>query len=707
MIDRLGAWLAVERERWALWLPVALGAGVALFFALPVDPPPLVALVVFIPAAGAAYAMRGRAAWLALALGVAAFALGFGAAERRTQGVAGPMLTRPLGPVPLTGRVVGAEGSGRNARLTLDEIKIDARGGAATPVGAPTKIRLRFNSDGARPPVGAVVSLRARLLPSSPPAAPGAYDFQRHAYFDGIGAVGFVAGPVEVIAPPPSRFAGGVGLEMERWRETIAERVAATLSGPAAGIAGALLHGEQSFVPPEAMQAMRDSGLAHLLSISGLHIGLVAGIVMYVVRALLALTPYVALRWPCKKIAAVAGLAAAAAYTLLIGPSAPTVRSVLMTGLALAAIMIDRNPFSMRLVGFAAVVVLLFAPESLTGPSFQMSFAAVAALIAVYEMISEPLARWKAGVGPVWRAGLYMASLALTSVVAGLATAPFSVHHFQNVAAYGVLANMIAVPLTGVWIMPLTLIIYLLMPFGWEEPALIAFGWGVEAILRIAEWTAALPGAVIATPAMPATGLALTVVGGLWLSVWRTRPRWWGAPLVIAGLISPIFAERPDVLISSDGRLTAVRLNDGGLALSSARTERFIAETWLRRDGRSRGEIAAGGSVWPLRGSSPDGALSCDEEACLYRRHGQTLSFARRPGGAAEDCGKVDGVIAPFQVGRRCKAGLVIDEFVLRRDGATALYVRENGTETRTVNGGRGERPWTGGKRVSSPTPDR
>lgn len=693
-LEKLAAILAAERERWPLWLPAAFGLGVAGFFALTADPPPFVAWAVAVLAGVCGWLARSRPAGLACAAGLCALALGFAAAERRTMEMDAPMLTRPQGPLALSGRVAAVEGAGAGLRVTVADLRAEQPGTTANNL--PRKVRLRLAADQERPPVGAAVAFRARLLPSSPPAAPGAYDFQRHAFFQGLGATGFVVGAMTVTAPPPDRFAGGLALEMERWREIIAQRVATHVGDPAsAGIVGALLHGEQSFVPADAMQAMRDSGLAHLLSISGLHIGLVAGIVMYAVRALLALFPYVALHWPCKKIAAVCGLLAAAAYTALVGPSAPALRSTLMTGLALAAVMADRNPFSMRLVAFAAVVVMAFMPESLAGPSFQMSFAAVAALIAAYETAAGPIARWREGAGPVLAPLFFLGGLAFTSVVASLATAPFSLYHFQSVAVYGVFSNLAAVPITSFWIMPLLLLVYVLMPFGWEGWPLAAAGWGVEAILWIAEWTAGLPGAVLNAPAMPPAGLALTVAGGLWLLAWRTPWRLLGVPLLLAGLLSPMVAERPDALVSDDGALMAVRLNDGRLVLSTARASKFEAETWLRRDGWSRDEIKAGAPVWPQRGASPDGVLRCDAEGCLYRRAGRTVAFLRRPGAQAEDCAVADAVAAAFDVGRRCAAGLVADSDALRKRGAHALYLRDDGVFARTVGEERGNRPWT------------
>ena len=290
-------------------------------------------------------------------------------------------------------------------------------------------------------------------------------------------------------------------------------RIASTVGGAEGGVIGAFLTGQQTAIPDHVMDDFRASGLAHLLSISGIHVSLVAALVFFPVRALLALIEPVALNWPIKKIAAVAAVAGAFAYMLLVGSPVPTERSVLMTSLAMLAILLDRNPLSMRLIAFAAAVVILKEPDSVMGASFQMSFGAVVALISAYEVISGPWAGVRRNMGWFGRIWLHLAGIAVTSVIATLATMPFSLYHFQQIQYYGVIANMIAVPVTSVWVMPFGLISYLAFPFGLEEWPLTVMGWGVTVILETARIVAAFPGSTKLVPAMPPWGLAPDGVG--------------------------------------------------------------------------------------------------------------------------------------------------------------------------------------------------
>jgi len=273
------------------------------------------------------------------------------------------------------------------------------------------------------------------------------------------------------------------------------------------------------------MQAIRDSGLAHLLAISGLHIGLVAGILFIWVRAMLALVGPLALRYPIKKWAAATAIAGALAYALIAGSTVPTQRAFLTVGLVLAAVMLDRRGLSIRLVAWAALAILIVQPESLLGPSFQMSFAAVTALIASYEVISERRRYDDYGNStlPPWlrKAGLYLIGVALTTLIAGIATAPFAVFHLNRFADYGLAANLLAVPVTAMWVMPSAVVAFLLMPFGMEGLALASMGWGVDVIIKVAETVAGWDGAVTLVSAMPTAALCAIVLGGLWLALWR------------------------------------------------------------------------------------------------------------------------------------------------------------------------------------------
>ncbi|QJE72784.1 ComEC/Rec2 family competence protein [Aerophototrophica crusticola] len=434
---------------------------------------------------------------------------------------------------------------------------------------------------------------------------------------------------------------------------------------------------------------MRESGLQHLLSISGLHIGLVAGLVFLSLRALLALAEPVALRFPIKKWAAVAALLAVLAYMTLVGAAVPTLRSVLMTGVMLLAVLADRNPFSMRVVALAAAAVLLFQPDAMLGPSFQMSFGAVVALIAAYEWAQPRMAAWRMGAGPLRKAMLYVFGVCLTSLVAGTATMPFALYHFQQVANYGLLANLLAVPVTSFWVMPCGLLAYLLMPLGLEGWAVEGMGWGIRFILWTAHAVAALPGAVLTVPAVPVWALASVTFGGLWLMIWLRPWRMAGLAGIALFVLAIPLSPKPDLRINDSGSLVGLRMPDGGLLLSSSRSGRFEAAEWQQRDGLE-GEPKA----WPKAGTS-DGVVRCDSLGCQYRRNGKVIALVWRPEALMEDCRRADLVIAPKLEARQCPAPLVIDALDLARRGAHALSIGEDGRVTlESVRPHPGARPW-------------
>ncbi len=326
------------------------------------------------------------------------------------------------------------------------------------------------------------------------------------------------------------------------------------------------------------MRLLPNAGLAHLLSISGLHFGIVTAFMFFVVRQGLALIPFVALRFPIKKWAAVSAFAGACFYLVFSGASIPAQRSFVMIAIVLLAVLLDRTALSMRLVAWAAVAVLAISPESLLGPSFQMSFAAVVELIAVHETTERRFQVWRGGAGWLRRGGLHLAQIALTTLVAGLATAPFALYHFNRFTAYALAANLLAIPLTSFWIMPWAVVATALMPFGLEPWWLHPMAWGIEGVVLVAREVAAWDGAVSLLPAMPAWGLAAISIGGLWLCLWTRRWRLAGLPVIAAGLASIALSKPPDILVSGDGRLMAVRSGSGELMVSSGRTLRLVRD---------------------------------------------------------------------------------------------------------------------------------
>ncbi len=690
-IDRLGA----ERDRWVLWLPVAFATGVAIYFGLKVEPPlwsgtaALGATVL----AWSVHHITGSAVHRTVMLGLVAvgtMASGFVAAQIRTADVAAATLTKRIGPVGVSGRVYRHEAFPDSARLTLEEVRISGLPAPQTPS------RIRIRARGAQPDIepGDWVRFRAMLSPPPPPAAPHAFDFQRQLFFRGIGGVGFSLGRGIIVAKADLDGLHKLQFAVSRTRRALTERITDSLAGTAGGIAAALMTGERSAVPKDVMQNLRDSGLAHLLAISGLHIGLVAGLLFAGLRGLLAAVPALALIHPIKKWAAAMAIAGAFAYALVAGATLPTQRAFLMVGLALVAVIVDRRGLSMRSVAWAALIILAVQPESLLGASFQMSFAAVTALIAAFEVYRDRRLRTYTepsalpyGVRIVL---LYLAGVFLTTLVAGTATAPFAVYHFNRFADYGLAANLVAVPVTALWVMPCAILAFFLMPFSLEVFALVPMAWGIEIVVAVAETVAGWPGAVTRLAAMPTWGLIATVLGGVWLCLWTGRWRRWGIIGIACGLATIALVMPPDILVDGSGRLIAVRGLDGRMAFSNSRKARFERDVWLRLAGQE--ETAAG--AFPDPGMGVGERLSCDISGCVVRANGRVVAVVYGEEALSEECWSADAVVSVLPVRRYCPAPYVIDRFTLWREGGHALWLEEGGIRVESVNGARGDRPW-------------
>ncbi len=605
------AW-AAEPDRWPLWLPVGLGIGIAVYFALSVEPGPIWGSAAGLGGVALALwaARRADAPDLRAGLAMAAAVLiGFAAAKLRTEAVSAPVLARKIGPVHFDARVVSAEAHGKGTRLLLDVPVIHRLGADRTPARVRISVRM--------PPADLVPGhwehVLAVLMPPPEPATPGGYDFGRWAFYQRIGAVGYAYGKAKPMAPlRTDSLLQSWSARVERLRDAMTARITAVIPGPRGAIAAALITGKRSGIDEADRAAFRDSGLAHVLSISGLHLALAGGFFFWVVRALLALFPSIALVYPIKKWAAVAALLGAGAYLLISGCGGPAVRSYIMLSVMFAAILFDRPALTMRSVALAAAIILLTQPESLIQPGFQMSFGAVTGLIALAEWEAARRARDPDAYGTrgvFGRARRYVLGIALASIVAGLATAPFAIFHFDRASQYGLLANVLAMPVVGLVVMPAATAAMLLMPFGLDRWALIAMGKGVGLMLGIAHWVAGLPGAATMVAVWPQAALIAIVLGGLWIALWRGRWRWLGGAPVALGILIAVFATSPDILIARDGRDVAVRLADGRLALLHAAKDDYAAQNWLKRDGdaRTTDEAVA---------MSRDG-VRCDSDGCV------------------------------------------------------------------------------------------
>ncbi len=678
-VARIVPALMAERDRWPLWLPVFLGLGIALYFAAPSEPPWWLGGTALAGTLVLVWVGRKRPAILLAAVALLAVALGLFAAQMRALRVAAPVLERPTGVVRLLGTVAEIEAmAGGGQRVTLDDVAVEVEG------TRPTRVRLRLRDD-APLRVGSRVALDAQLIPPPQPSAPGAFDFARHAWFLGLGAIGSARGVPEVLE---EQARGGVITALNDLRNRISRRIISLLPADGTGaVAAALVTGETAAIPRRVLDDYRDSGLAHILSISGLHMSLAAGLVFFVVRGGLALVPAVALRRPIKKWAAAVALLTTFFYMMLAGAPVPAQRSFLMTGIVLVAVLLDRVALSMRLVAWAAAAVLLVAPESLVGPSFQMSFAAVAALIAAYEMLAPRLAAWRAG-HPGWLAagGHYVLGVVLSTLIAGSATALYGAYHFNRFAVWSVLSNAVAVPLSGI-AMPFAALGLLLMPLGLDHWAWVPMGWAVAAINGVAAAVARWPAAALTLPVLPLWGMLAFTLGFCWLLLWRGRWRLWGLVPMVLGLGGMALERPPDILVDGRGTSMAVRTADGGLLIN--RGGRILRETWERRAGPLASER------WPRKGRSNDGRLACDALGCVYRVDALRVALVREDEGIEAACAGARVVVSAVPLRDACRsASVVVDRFDLWRRGAHALWLTADGARVESVAEWQGDRPW-------------
>ena len=682
--------LLAERPQWAHWLPVGIGTGIAIYFSLPTEPALWLGCICTVACLILYILIRSDVGKLCTFV-LISISLGLAVAQWRTEAVKTPFIHERSGPVRITGEIDTMELREKGARLVLSSLSIDRVDTKKTP----GKIRLSLKGDGSVTETllpGTRVSVLAILRPPPPPSMPGAFDFQRRAFFQGIGAYGFILGPVDIIGESPDSDGKALVRRIETLRLQISKRVHHLQDNDSGAVAAALMTGHRSFISEEVLQDMRDAGIAHLLAISGLHIGLVAGIVFATVRLLLALVPIIGLRNNTKKTAAWIAIPAAFAYAVLAGLTVPTERAFLMTGLMLTGILIDRRALSMRSVCWAAIVILLLRPESLVGPGFQMSFAAVTALIATYAWLARRRRLKPRLVEPglIRKCMGYLGGVLLTTVVASAATAPFAIYHFQHVSAFGLITNAIAVPLAALWVMPAGIATLLAMPLGWDALPLKLMCMGIDWILQSAHLFAGLPGAAADVSAPPAWSLGLCVLAGLWLALWQTRWRFYAVPVLAVALGGPLFGQPPDMIIDGEARTIAVSDGVTGLRTSNGRAARFEVETWQRRLGYDEKP-----KPWQDNAEQTQGRLRCDADGCTVAVGTRRIVIALNETPLHDDCQLSDMLVAMVPVRGRCQPPWgVIDRFDLWRGGTHSIRFSDTGPVILTVNGERGLRPW-------------
>lgn len=570
--------LESERAQLPLWAPIALGTGICAWFALPA-PGAWIAWVLTCLGLGLGLAVLARGGRLAhaLAIGAVLAAAGCLLVWGKAMLVGAPPLARPA-MVEMQAQLRAIDPLAARGLVRLDLVPI------ARP-DLPGRVRVNARPD--QVPEGLAagdrVAVRARLMPPAPAALPGAYNFAQRAYFDGIGATGRALGRVT--------RSDGVAHEAGL-RQRLAAHVAGRLPGPEGGIAVAFATGDQGRIGAEDAEAMRRSGLAHLLSISGLHVSALIGGVIFLVYRLLALSPTLALRWPILLLAACAGAAAGIGYTLLTGAQVPTVRSCIAALLVIGGLALGREAISLRLVATGALFVMLLWPEAVVGPSFQMSFAAVTSIIALYEWPRARALFERREEGWGRRVARHIGVLLATGLAVEIVLAPIAFAHFHRAGLLGAAANLIAIPLTSFVVMPAEVAALLFDSVGLGAPAWWIAGHALALLLALAHAIGGLPYATTAVPATGAAVFAITMIALLWLMLWRGRIRWLGLPVAVLGLVLTLRAPAPDLLVTADGRHVAVRTADGGMALLRERAGDYLRTSMAEAAGFG-GEFSA------------------------------------------------------------------------------------------------------------------
>lgn len=668
--------LEMAHGRMFPFVPVGLGIGIGIWFGLDEEP----GAAFYMAVAGASLALAGVAAVLrrhwpgygCLAVFAACILAGVLAAGARLAVVSAPILDGDYyGPV--TGRVVEIDRSqGGALRITLDRVWL-AR---VEPEEVPRRVRLSLQGEEVwhRPRPGQIVMTTAFLSAPRGPLEPGAFDFRQMAFFAGLGAVGYTRSPVLLWEEVPEG-----GAPVGRLRLWLSDAIQARIPGDAGAFAAGVLTGDRSGLSVEAVAALRDSSLAHLLAISGMNMAFLVAFVFGILRYGIALVPPAALRIDGKKIAAAMSLGVAFCYLLLSGANVATERAFIMVSVMLVAVLIERRAITLRSLAIAATVLLLWQPEALLSAGFQMSFAATAALIAGFAWLSDrrEVMRWP------WAARWGLALIA-SSVLGGVATAPFAAAHFNRFSDYGLLANILTGPVMGTVVMPAGVMAGILAPFGLAGPALWVLEQGCRWILFVAREVAALEGAVTAIRAPSAVVLPLLALGLCWALFWSGALRWLGLLPVLAALGIWWGGERPIALIGPGGLVGL----DGaeGRAISAARGGGFMVANWLANDGdlatqrlaaaRPGFREVAGGRMFEMgagRGIILDESSAADAACRLY-----SVVILRETASASGRCLLIDEALLAH-------TGVI----ALERDGDVMRAVPTNGTARRWTGVGR------------------
>jgi competence protein ComEC len=692
---------AFEREtalrRPFLWLPVAAGAGAVLYLSADREPSLGFTGLAAILSGFLAYIARAKRPAFFFLCGLCALFAGELSAALRAARVAAPVLDR-IRIAALEGYIEEMDYRREGARLLL---RVRSAEGLA-PEHIPSLARLSLRRT---PPfeAGTYVRLKARLLPPARASLPGGYDFARDAWFAGIGAVGNVLGRIEVIpAPAPPGLWASAMMAVDRGRNALARRIDKIVGGDAGAIAAAMVTGKRGLLSSEAKEIIREAGIFHIITISGVQMTLVAGIFFVGLRRLLALSQTLALAYPVKKWSALFAIAGALFYDIATGSRVGTERALFMTLIMLSAVLLDRQALTMRNLALAAALVVALEPEAIMGASFQLSFAAVAALVAVYE---ARMAAVEKGRAEALRSGLFSAArgrspfeavtpflrrgplgLLFATFCATAATASFMAYNFHELSPYVLIGNPLTLAAIELFAVPGALAGAALYPLGLDAWVWRLTGLGIDGVLMAARVIGSWPCSTIHLPAFAPWSIVFLSLAVLSSVLWRTAVlRATAIPLAAIGLLGAMSGPPFDLAVSPAGDAVAFRAAGGRLAVIGRGGNAFAAEQWLRADADGRPAAEA---------VTREG---CDQLGCVgHLASGKTVALVFEPAAFAEDCFRADIIVTPRYAPLGCAASLVIDREKLNETGALTLAFAPDGSiKIRAARAPDEDRPWS------------
>ena len=617
---------AGEQNRWFLWMPVLFGLGIAFYFQLPQELSIWWTLGMLETLIVLAILFRHHIRILIFLMIVGIIALGFSNIQLQATYLNKPKEIKSPELTYISGMITKIDYNYRGMQrfLLKDTSNFEENRNFGT-----VKVSTRMKKSDFK--VGQCVEMAANLMPAGKPVIVRGYQFDRKAYFEEIDANGFAMSSVyEIDCPTQPSFTEKFNFYIDELRAKIINHIRSILPSDEASIAAAIVAGEQGVISRKVIQNYRDSGLAHFLSISGLHMTMIAGLMFFFVRLFMAFIPPLALRYDSKKPAAIMAILISIFYLFISGAQVPAQRAFIMNLIVVLGIFIGRKAISMRTISWAAMFILFFSPQALIGASFQMSFGAVVALIAFYEKYAGALQRFLRG-NPdsgkivkffryIWA---YLIGILVADFIASLATTPFAVYHFNKIALYTSLTNLLAGPIIGLIVMPFVLLALILMPFGLDVIPLKLVGWGIGLINDITAYVAALPNSGYQVLSMPTWGFALIILGGLWLCLWNMPWRKWGFVVILIGVLSIFTVKTPDVMVDNEASLLAVKDEQGDLVILPARGNNFTKQMWLEKTANKKLDEEERRKLYQIyRGKKTDKSwldLECDKKSCLYK----------------------------------------------------------------------------------------